>query len=421
MRTLEIEEIEKLRQLNRVKVLATLVLVGCFVLMVIAKLLEHHYPAFGIVAAFAEAATIGGIADWYAVVALFKRPLNLPFPHTAIIPNNQQRIAGNLGRFIDSNFLSRKPVEEKLREVDFAGEISTWLADRGQSESLARFVVRFAPQVLQAVDEERLVKFASQLVTRQVAKTDIAPLIGNVMETFTQNGRHQKLLDDVLRALHGFLNNEETVELMRTKVKRELPVLFSVVGGDSLVLKRFIKVATELLNEVKEDKAHPLRQEFEAFLIAYVNRTRRTRGFARQVEQVKQLVLARPEIEDAAENLWRSLKDYILEDAQANESVLVSRLTSMMVEIGTGLADDPNLRQDINNGMVLVISNLVEEQRGNISSYISEQVSNWDMQRLLTLIEVNVGRDLQFIRFNGMVIGGCVGVVLFAVETLLLS
>ena len=421
MRTLEIEEIEKLRQLNRVKVLATLVLVGCFVLMVIAKLLEHHYPAFGVVAAFAEAATIGGIADWYAVVALFKRPLNLPFPHTAIIPNNQQRIAGNLGRFIDSNFLSRKPVEEKLREVDFAGEISTWLADRGQSESLARFVVRFAPQVLQAVDEERLVKFASQLVTRQVAKTDIAPLIGNVMETFTQNGRHQKLLDDVLRALHGFLNNEETVELMRTKVKRELPVLFSVVGGDSLVLKRFIKVATELLNEVKEDKAHPLRQEFEAFLIAYVNRTRRTRGFARQVEQVKQLVLARPEIEDAAENLWRSLKDYILEDAQANESVLVSRLTSMMVEIGTGLADDPNLRQDINNGMVLVISNLVEEQRGNISSYISEQVSNWDMQRLLTLIEVNVGRDLQFIRFNGMVIGGCVGVVLFAVETLLLS
>ena len=421
MRTLEIEEIEKLRQLNRVKVLATLVLVACFVLMVIAKLLEHHYPAFGVVAAFAEAATIGGIADWYAVVALFKRPLNLPFPHTAIIPNNQQRIAGNLGRFIDSNFLSRKPVEEKLREVDFAGEISTWLADRGQSESLARFVVRFAPQVLQAVDEERLVKFASQLVTRQVAKTDIAPLIGNVMETFTQNGRHQKLLDDVLRALHGFLNNEETVELMRTKVKRELPVLFSVVGGDSLVLKRFIKVATELLNEVKEDKAHPLRQEFEAFLIAYVNRTRRTRGFARQVEQVKQLVLARPEIEDAAENLWRSLKDYILEDAQANESVLVSRLTSMMVEIGTGLADDPNLRQDINNGMVLVISNLVEEQRGNISSYISEQVSNWDMQRLLTLIEVNVGRDLQFIRFNGMVIGGCVGVVLFAVETLLLS
>ena len=421
MRTLEIEEIEKLRQLNRVKVLATLVLVACFVLMVIAKLLEHHYPAFGVVAAFAEAATIGGIADWYAVVALFKRPLNLPFPHTAIIPNNQQRIAGNLGRFIDSNFLSRKPVEEKLREVDFAGEISIWLADRGQSESLARFVVRFAPQVLQAVDEERLVKFASQLVTRQVAKTDIAPLIGNVMETFTQNGRHQKLLDDVLRALHGFLNNEETVELMRTKVKRELPVLFSVVGGDSLVLKRFIKVATELLNEVKEDKAHPLRQEFEAFLIAYVNRTRRTRGFARQVEQVKQLVLARPEIEDAAENLWRSLKDYILEDAQANESVLVSRLTSMMVEIGTGLADDPNLRQDINNGMVLVISNLVEEQRGNISSYISEQVSNWDMQRLLTLIEVNVGRDLQFIRFNGMVIGGCVGVVLFAVETLLLS
>ena len=421
MRRLDIEDIEKLKQLNRVKMLATLVLLLCFVLMVAAKLLEHHYPAFGFVAAFAEAATIGGIADWYAVVALFKRPMNLPFPHTAIIPNNQPRIADNLGRFIDTNFLARDAVEGKLREVDFAGEISGWLSKRSQSQSLATFMVKFVPQLLHAVDEKGLVKFASERVTGQIAKTDIAPLLGNVLGTFTKDGRHQKLLDDLIRALHNFLNNDETLEIVRTKVKRELPVLFNVLGGDSLVLGRIVNAATELLDEIKEDPDHPLRVEFEHFLISYINRTRRTKGFAKQVERMKQMMLARPELNDAAENMWAGLKDYILEDVHAEDSMLVARLTDMLVEIGTGLAEEPDLRRDINAGMVVVLSNLVEEQRGGISTYISEQVKGWDMQQLLNLIEVNVGRDLQYIRFNGMIIGGCVGVTLYLIERLLLS
>jgi len=421
MRSLDIQDIEKLRQLNRVKMLATLVLFICFVVMVIAKLLEHHYPAFGVVAAFAEAATIGGIADWYAVVALFKRPMNLPFPHTAIIPNNQPRIADNLGRFIDTNFLARDAVEGKLKEVDFAGEISNWLALRSQSQSLAAFVVKFVPQLLHAVDEKGLVQFASQRVTGQISKTDIAPLLGNVLQTFTKKGRHQKLLDDLIRALHRFLNNEDTLEIIRTKVKRELPVLFNIIGADSVVLARIVRAATELLDEIKDDKDHPLRLEFEHFLISYINRTRRTKGFAKQVEQMKQVILSRPELADAAENMWDGLRDYILKDVHSDDSLLVARLTDMLVEIGTGLADEPDLRRDINNGMVIVISNLVEEQRGGISTYISEQVKAWDMQQLLQLIEVNVGRDLQYIRFNGMIIGGCVGVTLYAIERLLLS
>lgn len=421
MRTLDLQETEKLKQLNRIKILASLVLLACFAVMVIAKLLEHHYPAFAVVASFAEAATIGGIADWYAVVALFKRPLNLPFPHTAIISSNQHRIADNLGQFIQNNFLARGPVEEKLREVDFAGEIAHWLSDRAHSASLAQFGVRFVPQLLQTVDQQGLVHFATQRVTSQIARTDIAPLLGNVMQTFTKDGRHQKLLDDLIRALHRFLNNEDTLEILREKVKQELPVMFNILGADSLVLNRIVRSATELLDEIKDDREHPLRREFEDFLISYVKRTQRTKGFARQVEKIKQLVLSRPELTDAAEHLWTGLRAYILEDVQSDDSVLAARLTDMFVEIGTTLREEPNLQRDINNGMVLVLSNLVAEQRGNISAYVSEQVKGWDMQQLLTLIEVNVGRDLQYIRFNGMIIGGCVGVLLFAVETLLLS
>jgi uncharacterized membrane-anchored protein YjiN (DUF445 family) len=421
MRDLDIIEIEKLRQLNRIKVLATLVLIACFIAMVIAKLLEHHYPAFALVAAFAEAATIGGIADWYAVVALFKKPMNLPFPHTAIIPNNQHRIAENLGGFIDNNFLARGPVSEKLAQVDFAGEISNWLSSRARSQSLASFIARLVPQLLQVVDQKGLVHFATERVSGQLAKTDVAPLLGKLMQTFTKDGRHLQLLDDLISALHHFLNDEETVELVRTKIKRELPVIFNVMGGDTLVVRRIVRVATELLDEIKEQPDHPLRAEFETFLTSYIKRVRRTKGFAKQVENLKHMMLARPELEDAAEHLWDGLKEYILADVKAEDSVLVARLTDMLVEVGTSLEDEPNLRRDINSGMVLVISNLVEEQRGNIAAYVSEQVKGWDMQQLLFMIEINVGRDLQYIRFNGMIIGGCVGLVLYGIETLLLS
>ncbi|MEX0340227.1 MAG: DUF445 domain-containing protein [Arenibacterium sp.] len=421
MRDLEEQEVQKLNALRRIKLLATMVLLGCFLAMVAAKILEHYFPFMAIVAAFAEAATIGGIADWYAVVALFKKPLNLPFPHTAIIPNNQHRIGDNMGRFIENNFLAKAPVEQKLREIDFAGEMSNWLAKREHAENLAGFVVRFLPQLLASVDERGLVRFAADRVSVQVAKTDFAPLVGEMMESVTKDGRNQKLLDEVIRALHRFLNDDETLEVIRDKVKQELPTLFYILGADNLILSRLVRTSTELLDEIKDDKAHPLRTEFETFLVDYIKRVRRRKTFAGRVETLKQQILARPELAEIAENMWESLREFVLKDVNADNSVLVARLGDLFVDVGTRLAQEPDLRRDINTGMVVVLGNLIAEQRGNISTYVAEQVKSWDMQQLLMLIEVNVGRDLQYIRFNGMIIGGCVGVVLYLIESLLLS
>ena len=420
MRDLEGPEVERLAALQRIKMLATLVLLGCFVLLIITKILEVNYPALGVVAAFAEAATIGGIADWYAVVAIFKRPLNLPFPHTAIIPRNQHRIADNLGRFIENNFLATEPVEKKLREIDFAGEMSAWLAAPARAESFARFIVRLLPQLLESVDQKGIVRFASERVSDQLAQTDIAPLVGDVMTSFTKEGRHQKLLDEVIGAMHRFLNNSDTLDVIRRKVQRELPLLFNVLQGDRLVLNRLVVAATDLLDEIKDDKDHPLREEFEVFLKNYIRRTKRTKAFAQRVETLKQQLLARKELGQAAESLWENLHGYVLEDAQKEDSVLVARLTDLFIDIGTKLEHEDDLRRDINQGMVTLLSNLVEQQRGNISLYVAEQVKSWDIKQLLTLIEINVGRDLQYIRFNGMIIGGCVGVILYLIESLLL-
>ena len=420
MRTLDTQEIDSLARLNRIKAMATAVLVACFVTLIVTKLLEPQFPWLAIVTAFAEAATIGGIADWYAVVALFKRPLNLPFPHTAIIPNNQPRIADNLGRFIESNFLARAPVEAKLREIDFASEISGWLSARARSGNLARMIVRFVPELLRTVDEEGLVRFATGKVSTQLAQTDVAPLVSGVLTSLTQEGRHQALLDEIIKALHHFLKDEETLDVIRGKVQKELPTLLYIFQADNVILRRLMTATTELLDEIKDDPDHPLRAEFEDFLKDYVTRLRDSKGFATRVEEVKRQILERPEIEDAAQHVWMSLRGFLLEDAAREDSVLVARLTDLFVDVGRALETEPALRRDINEGMVLFISGLVEEQRGNISAYVAEQVRAWDMEQLLLLIEVNVGRDLQFIRFNGMIIGGCVGVILFLIERLLL-
>ena len=421
MHSLGYEEAEKLRHLNRVKLLATLVLALCFCTLVVSKMLEQSYPAFAIVTAFSEAATIGGIADWYAVVALFKRPLNLPFPHTAIIPRNQKRIGDNLGRFIETNFLTQETLKKKLEEVDFSGEIALWLSGRSRSESLSRFVVRMLPQLLQSVDDRALMKFSTERVTGQIAQVDVAPLAGKILQALTTQGHHEKLLNDVITALHRFLHDEDTLRMVRQKIKDELPVLFNVLGADNVVLNRIIRSTTELLDEIKNDEHHPLRNEFEAFLVAYIKRVRRTKAFAQQVEQMKQLVLSRPELESVANNLWSEMRSFVEEDARSENSVLAARMTDLFVEIGLSLKKDTDLRRDIDAGMVLVLSNLISEQRSNIADYISEQVSGWDMGQLLTLIEINVGRDLQYIRFNGMIIGGFVGLCLFGIERLLLS
>lgn len=172
---------EKLAILRRTKFLATAALALCVIVFAAAKSLQGRWPWLGFVAAFAEAATIGGLADWYAVVALFKRPLGLPIPHTAIIPSNQERIADNLGRFIEANFLAPEPVRRKLGEVDFAALVADWLSDRGKAEGLARFVARLVPKMLQAIEDTGLRDFATRRMLERIGKVEVAPLAAELL------------------------------------------------------------------------------------------------------------------------------------------------------------------------------------------------------------------------------------------------
>lgn len=407
---------QKARELRRVKAAATGLLVFTAALFVLARHYEPQHWAWGYVAAFAAAATVGGLADWYAIVALFRRPLGLPIPHTAIVPRNHHRIAETLGEFIETNFLAREPVEARLREVDFAALVSEWLSDRERSAALAGFVMCLVPQALTSIDQSGLKGFLGRRVMAELERIELAPLAAGLLSAVTEKNRHQRLLDELLGALEKVLSNEETLAALREKIRQELPALFNLYRADAYLLRKIVASTTAFIQEARADASHPLRREFDNFVSGFIERLRHSPSFARRAESLKRDMLARPEIAAVAEGAWESLRSFLEQDARASDSQVRRQLEAMLVDVGSQLAREPAIRAEINRGMVQVLSEFVESQKSGVGRFIADQVKSWDIDMLIGRIELTVGRDLQYIRFNGAMIGGLAGLALHVLE-----
>jgi uncharacterized membrane-anchored protein YjiN (DUF445 family) len=406
-------------ELRRVKALATLVLAGTLALFVVAKWLLPVHPIFGFVAAFAEAATIGGLADWYAVVALFRRPLGLPIPHTAIIQSNQYRIADKLGEFIELHFLEAAPVDAKLRQIDFGCFIADWLRDRKRSTDLARFTLRLLPEAVTATENSGLLNFITRRITTQLQSIDLAPLAAGTLRAFLHKGRHQGLLDDILGALHQTLTQPETMAMVRAKVRGELPTLLKLYRADKYLVNKIMASATAFFEEVRTDPNHPFRGEFDRMVLAFVDRLGSDPAYAERIDGLKRDLLARPELAELARNVWANTRAFIERSASGESQVLQHHLAGMFVAAGEALAGDPELRGEINKGLVAVLRSFIADQKSGVSTFISDQVKAWNMGQLISLIEINIGKDLQYIRFNGSLIGGLAGLGLYTAEFVL--
>lgn len=410
---------ERAAELRRVKALATLVLASTLLLFIVAKWLLSVHPVFGFIAAFAEAATIGGLADWYAVVALFKRPLGLPIPHTAIIQSNQARIAEKLGEFIQVHFLEAGPVEAKLNEIDFGSFVADWLRDRKRSDDLARFALRLLPEAFSATETSGLMTFIIRRMSSQLQAIDLAPLAAGTLRGFVAEGRHQILFDDLLRVMHETLNQQETMAMIREKVRAELPTLLRLYRADKFLVNKIVSSATAFFNEVRSDPKHPFRGEFDRMVLSFVDRLGTDQAYIDRIDGLKRDLLARPELADLARTVWANTRSFIERSASGETQVLQHHLAGMFVSAGDALAGDAELRGEINKGLVTVLRSFVADQKSGVSTFISDQVKAWDMAQLISLIEINIGRDLQYIRFNGSLIGGLAGLALYSVEFLL--
>jgi uncharacterized membrane-anchored protein YjiN (DUF445 family) len=365
--------------------------------------------------AFAEAGMVGALADWFAVVALFRHPLGIPIPHTAIIPNRKNEIGDNLARFVAEHFLHPEVVRVKLESVNLARNVALWLKSprgRNRVEDLGVGVTRW---VLGALHEVRVRQFIGRLGSRRLAQFDLAPLLGRALDWLIQDGRHQDVLTQSLRfALVALHDNRDTI---RGNVQRESPWWLPGFIDDRIVVQMLDRLETLLL-ELSLDPDHPLRGEFNGWLARWAVTLQHSAEYRRWGEQLKQDLLANEGLQDYLYRLWLDLVDGLeadLADPASNFRRELGRLTESLAD---ELEQDPAMQALVNRWLSELAVTAVDENRGAIASLISDTVRSWDPAETSRRIEVAIGRDLQFIRVNGTLVGGLVGLAIHAVTVL---
>jgi len=262
-------------------------------------------------------------------------------------------------------------------------------------------------------------QFISRRIMSQLQGIDLAPLAAGTLRAFVAEGRHQGLFDDILRVVHQTLTQAETMAMIRAKIRAELPTLLKLYRADRYLVNKIVASVTTFFDDVRNNPGHPFRGEFDRMVLSFVDRLSTDKSYARRIDGLKRDLLARPELGELARTILANTRQFIESSASGESQVLQQHLAGMLVKSGEALAGDSELRGEINEGFVAVLRSFVADQKSGVSTFIADQVKAWDMGQLISLIEINVGRDLQYIRFNGSLIGGLAGLALYTGEFLL--
>lgn len=401
------------------RILALSLLVVAALAMVVARLLEVRHPGWGYLRAFGEAALIGGLADWFAVVAMFRRPLRLPIPHTAIIPANKDRIGEALGRFVERNFLSPEAVARKLGDVDFAGKLGEWLADPARVQPVAGAAARFVPRALDALGEEPVRAFLRANVAAGLQRIEFGPLAAEILEMLTTQNQHQALVDELIRTAERLLREAEPE--LRVRVGEKTAWLWKKLGVDAAISDRMIEAAEQALTEISADPEHAWRKRFTELTTEYVRALRHSPELRERAEALKRLLLEHPLLGDYVGRVWDELRAHIRADAQAPDSRMREALEASLHHLGSSLLEDDAVRAALNGWLRDLLTDLARSRGTEVANLIAETVRAWDADTMADRIERAVGRDLQYIRVNGTLIGGLIGLTLYALSHGLLA
>ncbi|HEY2254644.1 MAG TPA: DUF445 domain-containing protein [Variovorax sp.] len=379
------------------------------------------HPAWGYVAAFAEAAMVGAIADWFAVVALFRHPLGLPIPHTAIIPSNKDRIGAKLAGFICNNFLSTPQVLAKLAQWDPAARLAGWLARPERAEALAEHLVAAVRYGLTAFDDARVRGFLARIAAAGLAQLDLSRLAGQALDALTAEGRHRAVLDEFLVQVTAVVEGEEMQDRITEAIAREIKAL-RYVGLDQvaarLATRKVVSAVVRTLGEMAADPAHPLRLRFDAFRVELIARLQTDPAFQRRGELIRAQLQAHPALADYLDGLWSELLAWLHDDLARSDSSIRQRLAAMAGTLGARLQADLPMRRWINEQIVDAAPRAIDRYREDIRRYIVERVADWNTVDMTRELESHIGRDLQFIRVNGTLVGGLVGLLIHTLTQL---
>jgi uncharacterized membrane-anchored protein YjiN (DUF445 family) len=383
-----------------------------------ARIGEGHQPGWGYLRAFAEAAMVGGLADWFAVTALFRHPLGLPIPHTAIIPRNKDRIGDSLASFLRDNFLTPSVVARRMRRLDLAGAAGRFLAAPAeQAERAGRLRLgasRLIADLVAALDAERLGGMVRAAVSQRLTGLDVAPILGQALEAAIDRDRHIPLLDGAIDWLgRTLVANEETI---RTMISSKAGSVMRWTGLDETLSNKILDGLYRLLEEVGADPHHPLRDKAEEGLADLARRLREDADLQRRVNAFKDEIIGSPAVAAWLDGLWGQARAALLRGARDPSAAMAGRLGETLRQLGTTLQSEPRLARAINLFARRATVGIAAAYGDGIVRLVSDTVRGWDAKTVTGRLEQAVGRDLQYIRVNGTLVGGMVGLAIHVVD-----
>ena len=404
------------------RITATLMLVAMAGIFIASKQVLDLHPAWGFVNAFAEAAMVGGLADWFAVTALFRHPLGLPIPHTAIIPKNKDRIADTMADFLRTNFLTPAVVARRMQGMNVAGAAGEFLVDpAGEAEGGTRSRItggaaELFAEILESLDPNRLGTQVRSGLATQFAKIDVAPLVGRMLENAIADSRHLPLMDGVIRWTGLTLeDNEETV---REIISQRANSVLRWTGLDERIASSVLDGLYRLLAEVLVDPDHELRGKIQEGMEKLAQDLQHDPETRERVEELKREMLENPAVAEWWMAVWERIRLSLIRRARDPDSALGDEMRKGLAELGNALQQDRRLQMQVNRFARRTAVGVATRYGAQIVQLVSETVRRWDATTVTDRVEGAVGRDLQFIRINGTIVGGLVGMTIHTLDIL---
>jgi uncharacterized membrane-anchored protein YjiN (DUF445 family) len=399
------------------KAAATGLLVAMAALFVLARALQPHFPWLGFVKAFAEAAMVGGLADWFAVTALFRHPLGLPIPHTAIIPRNKDRIGEALANFINENFLIPSVVARRMSGIDVAGAAGRFLRAPASEEAKSRIrqgASRLIADMFESLDDERLGGIFKSAIASRLRSMEISPLLGHALASAINEDRHVPMLEASIRWMARALDANEP--LIREMVKKRANWVLKLAGLDAKLADAILDGLRKLTAEMSTDPAHPVRVKVEEALAQLANDLQTRPETRERVEAMKEQLLDNRSVSLWLDTIWQKGREAIVRAARNPDAAMAGKLGEVLNSMGVTLEKDARIRASINRFVRRAAAGMAASYGSSIVKLVSETIRSWDARTVTARLESAVGRDLQYIRINGTIVGGLVGLAIYALD-----
>src|SRR3954447_9156863 len=399
------------------KVVATGLLVAMAAVFAVARAMEPLYPWLGYVKSFAEAAMVGGLADWFAVTALFRHPLGLPIPHTAIIPRNKDRIGEALANFLKENFLIPSVVARRMRNIDVAGATGRFLqTPAGEGTRIRAGASRLIADIFESLDDERLGGIVKGAIASRLRAMEVSPLLGHALASAINEDRHVPMLEAAIRWTARALDANE--QLIRDMVQKKANWVLKLAGLDAKLADAIIDGLRKLTVEMSTDPAHPVRVKVEEALAQLANDLQTRPETRERVEAMKEQLLDNKSVSLWLDTIWQKGREAVIRAARNPDAVLAGKLGEILKTMGATLETDARIRAALNQLARRAAVGMAASYGSAIVRLVSDTIRGWDARTVTARLEAAVGRDLQYIRINGTLVGGLVGVVLHLVDSL---